>query len=166
MPMQFKSAERPSHLSRAVARAFRGRESERGSNQVEYGLVLIVMLTMTFGLIDFGRALYAYHFVSGAAREGTRYAIVRGSTCTSPGCPVQQSDIQSYLDNVPKGIDPAQLSVTATWNPNDSPTCNGVPNAPGCIVQVHVNYNFNFLLPFMPKNTLVMQSTSQMVISQ
>jgi Flp pilus assembly protein TadG len=165
-----QQVERETSIGRQrLASRFQGREGERGSNLVEYGIVLVVMLTMIFGLIDFGRALYAYHFVSEAAREGTRYAIVRGSACTTPGCPASQSSIQSYLSNVPAGIDPTKLSVTATWNPNDSQVCQnagGNGNAPGCVVEVQVTYNFNFMLPFMPKNTLVMQSSSQMVISQ
>jgi len=125
---------------------------QRGSSLLEYTVVLTVMLAMLFGVIDFGRALYAYHFVSDAAREGTRYAMVRGSTCNQ-GC------IQTYLENVPAGIDATQLSVTPSWP-------NGGCNTAGCPVRVQVSYNFNFLLPFLPKSTLVMQSSSQMVISQ
>ena len=145
---------------------FRSQESERGSNLVEYAVVLTLLLALLFGVIDFGRALYAYHFVSNAAREGTRYAMVRGSTCASPGCPASSSDIANYLGNVPAGIDPTQLSVTTTWNPNGSASCTGVPNAPGCVVEVQVRYNFNFMLPLLPKSTVVMQSSSEMIISQ
>ena len=144
---------------REITRCFRGAEGQRGSNLVEYGIVITLLLTMLFGLVDFGRALYAYHFVSEAAREATRYAMVRGSACTSPGCPASGSDIQNYVKNVPAGIDPAQLTVTPTWSPNN---CNN----PGCVVEVQVSYNFNFMLPFLPRNTVVMQSSSQMVISQ
>jgi hypothetical protein len=156
---------------RKPARYFRGEEGERGSNLVEYGIVLALLLMMLFGLIDFGRALYAYHFVSDAAREGTRYAMVRGSTCNIqlPGCvpPPGYPDIQTYLKNVPAGIDPAQLTVTPRWNPNSSASCPGPQiDTPGCVVEVQVSYNFNFMLPFLPRSTVVMQSSSQMVISQ
>jgi Flp pilus assembly protein TadG len=147
-------------------RCFRGEESERGTNLVEYALVLTLLLTTLFGLIDFGRALYAYHFVSDAAREGTRYAVVRGSSCTSPGCPASSGDIEDYLEKVPAGIDANQLTVTTTWNPNGSTNCTVISNAPGCVVEVQVSYNFKFMLPFLPKSTVVMQSSSQMVISQ
>jgi TadE-like protein len=156
---------------RKAIRRFRGEESERGSNLVEYGIVLALLLMMLFGLIDFGRALYAYHFVSEAAREGTRYAMVRGSRCDIQlsGCvpPPGYPDIQTYLKNVPAGIDPAQLTVTPTWNPNGSANCPGPQiDAPGCVVEVQVSYNFNFMLPFLPRSTVVMQSSSEMVISQ
>ena len=148
-------------------RCFAG--DERGSNLVEYGVVLILFLTMLFGVLDFGRAMYAYHFISGAAREATRYAIVRGSSCPAAECPsgpASTTDIQNYISNVPAGIDATQLTVTPTWNPGGSVTCNGVPNAPGCVVEVQVSYNFNFLLPLMPKSSIQMTSSSQMIISQ
>ena len=145
---------------------------ERGSNLLEYGVVLTLFLAMLFGVVDFGRALYAYHFVSDAAREGTRYAMVRGSTCPESQCPSgpsgpdNTSDIQNYIKNVPAGINPGQLTVTPTWNPNGSATCNSAPNAPGCVVEVQVSYSFSFMLPFMPKSNIVMTSSSQMIISQ
>jgi len=151
---------------RGANRSLEGKEKERGTELVEYAIVLTLLLMVLFGLIDFGRALYAYHFVSDAAREGTRYAMVRGSTCSSSGCPASSSDIQNYLDKVPAGIDPTQLSVTTTWNPNSSANCTGTPNAPGCVVEVEVSYNFKFMLPFLPWSTVAMQSTSEMVISQ
>ncbi|MGC2422448.1 MAG: TadE family protein [Candidatus Acidiferrales bacterium] len=132
---------------------------QRGSTLVEFAVVLTVLFMFLFGVMDFARALYAYHFVANAAREGARYAIVRGSTCSSWGtaCPAAASDIQTYLRNVPPGINPNNVTVTTTWTPN---------NNPGSTVQVKVQYSFQFILPFLPKSTLVMTSASQMVIAQ
>ena len=45
-------------------------------------------------------------------------------------------------------------------------SCIGAANNPGCAVQVHVTYNFKFILPFLPTSTYAMQSTSEMIISQ
>lgn len=157
-----KAAARCRQLRRFVG-------DERGSNLVEYGIVLILFLTMLFGVIDFGRAMYAYHFISGAAREATRYAMVRGSSCPETECPsgpARPTDIQNYVMNVPAGIDATRLTVTPTWNPGGSIACTGTPNSPGCVVEVQVSYNFSFLLPFMPKSSILMTSSSQMTISQ
>jgi Flp pilus assembly protein TadG len=151
---------------RDATRCLQGKKDERGTELVEYAIVLTLLLMALFGLIDFGRALYAYHFVSEAAREGTRFAMVRGTACQSPGCPAGPTDIQNYVMNVPAGIDAAQLTVTPTWNPSGSATCTGPQNAPGCVVEVQVSYNFKFMLPFLPWSTVVMQSSSQMIISQ
>jgi hypothetical protein len=54
--------------------------NERGSALWEFAFVLTVMLTLIFGVMEFSQVMYAYHFVSNAAREATRYASVRGST--------------------------------------------------------------------------------------
>jgi Flp pilus assembly protein TadG len=127
-------------------------------------------LTMLLGIAEFSRALYAYHYVSSTAREATRFAAVRGSTCTSDNsCAkiVNSADIQTFAQNAPLGIDGSQITATATWPVQvSSPTvCNTVPNSPGCTVQVTVSYTFNFLFPFVSKSSIAMTSTSQMVIS-
>ena len=130
-----------------------------GSTLVEFAVVLTVTFMFLFGIMDFARALYAYHFVGNAAREGARYAIVRGATCNSwaTACPAAASDIQAYVKNVPLGINPSAVAVTTTWSPN---------NNPGSAVQVKVQYTFHFILPFLPASAMVMTSSSQMVISQ
>ena len=152
---------------RRLSRHF-GAAGECGSALVEYAVGILLLLTIMFGIIDFARALYAYHFVSDAAREGTRQAIVRGSTCSGlPGpCPVTSgSDIQSLLA-IPSGINPSAVTVNATW-PGGGTNCPGPNNnAPGCVVEVQVTYNFSFILPFMPTSGIQLQSTSEMVISQ
>jgi hypothetical protein len=152
--------------ARRLARHFNPAD-ECGSALVEYAVGILLLLTIMFGIIDFARALYAYHFVSDAAREGTRQAIVRGSTCSGlPGpCPVTSgSDIQSLLA-IPSGINPRAVTVNATW-PGGGTNCPGPVNAPGCVVEVQVTYNFSFILPFMPTSGIQLQSTSEMVISQ
>jgi Flp pilus assembly protein TadG len=177
----------------------RGRGSEQGSVLIEFGLVVLLLLLLMFGIIDFARALYAYHFVANAAREGTRYSIVRGSSfqgtsCGSSAaeCDATSSDVQSYVQGLATGIgiSASSLVVNTTWlgtGPSGSDEANGGcdmsngnSNNPGCLVQVQVQYPFNFILPFMPTRTcplqitssqtisanICMSSTSQMVISQ
>jgi hypothetical protein len=50
--------------------------------------------------------------------------------------------------------------------PGKSNPCRIFQNNPGCAVQVVVTYQFKFILPFMPKSTYSMKSTSEMVISR
>jgi len=54
----------------------RKRDRSRGQGLVEIALVLPVFLLALFGLIDVGRAIFAYNSVSEAARNGARVAIV------------------------------------------------------------------------------------------
>jgi Flp pilus assembly protein TadG len=148
----------------ATARAVPPRE--RGNVLVEFALVSTATLTLMFGIIDFGRALYTYHLVSNAARSATRYAIVRGSTCTVTGCPATSDSIQTYARGLAPGINPSSLAVTTTWSSGTG--CNDVANqGPGCLVAVQVSYPFTFsVVPLLPAFTMRMTSTSQMVIAQ
>jgi Flp pilus assembly protein TadG len=154
----------------------RGKFRNAGGNAlVEFALVLPLVLTGIFGVIDFGRALYTYHFVSNAAREATRWASVRGATCNpalyTSACPAGRNDVQEFVASItPAGIDasPSKLVVDTDWlvPPGKTNPCTGSPKNPGCAVQVQVTYNFKFVLPFLPKATYPMKSTSEMIISQ
>jgi len=134
---------------------FARRAGERGNTMVEFAFVVLIILTILFGIVDFGRALYAYHFISNAAREGTRYASVRGATCDSAvitPCPVTTRQIDNYVKNVPLGIDVTQMHPHASFVSNGVAVCGVTQNYPGCAVQVIVDYNFKFLFPLMPSN--------------
>ena len=151
-----------------------GRLRERGNSLVENALVLTVLLTMLFAIIDFGRALYTYHFVSNAAREASRWASVRGSTCdpTLSGCPATRGaggNVQALVANVSgMGLDPALVHTTTSFvaPPNTTPACAPPTNNPGCVVEVTVKYDYHFFFPFLPSSLVTMTSTSQMVITQ
>lgn len=134
-------------------------KGECGASLVEYAVVFMLFMTMLLGIADFSRAVYAYHFVSNAAREATRYAIVRGCSTVSTNCPTPatSASIQTYVQNVPLGIEASKVTATTTWTPNHNP---------GSVVRVQVQYAFNFFFPFVSSATLNIKSTSQMVISQ
>jgi Flp pilus assembly protein TadG len=138
---------------------------------------LITLLTLMFAVIEGGLAVYSYHFIAEAAREGARYAMVRGSSCTSftSACPATAAQIQSYVTGLGyPGINTAAsaMTVTAIWcAPTGStpPACSAGTNAPGQIVRVSITYKFPLQLPFLPPSvakTLTMVTSSQMVISQ
>ncbi len=98
---------------------------------VEFALSLTVLLTLLFGIIDIGRALYAYNWLYNGARQATRWAMVRGAFCDShlPGChdaaggshfgryhqlchrPLPQPPYTDGLDT--SGIDTSAVSVMA-----------------------------------------------------
>jgi Flp pilus assembly protein TadG len=131
------------------------RRNDQGASALEFGLVVLVFYVFVFGVMDFGRALYAYHFVSHASREATRYAIVRGAQSADPAT---ATDISQYVKSItPDGIDPSAVTVSATWSPD---------NSPGSSVRVQVQDNFHFIMPLVRTSPLALTSASQMVISQ
>lgn len=149
-----------------------GRRLEAGSALVEYALVVIVFLTILFGMVDFGRALYTYHYLSGAAKDATRWAAVNGYTCKDDSsCSFTggagTTDIQNYVSsNAPSGVSTSRLTTAVSYaNPNSLPICSTHSNYPGCVVVVQVTYSFNFISPLVHRGSVNLQSKSQMVIS-
>lgn len=133
----------------------RKRWNDLGTALVEFGLVVVVFFMFVFGVMDFGRALYTYHFVSNAACEATRYAMVRGSSSTDPAT---AADIESYVKSLaPQGIDPSSLTVSTSWSPS---------HAPGSSVRIQVSDNFQCMSPFLTTYQMTLSDSSQMVISQ
>ena len=132
----------------------RNQHLSRGQTMVEFAMVASVFLLLLMGIVQMGRAVYSYNFVSYAARDATRYAIVHGSKSLTPAA---TSDVQNFVVKEAHGFDTSQFTVTTTWSPN---------NNPGSFVNVVVKYNFSLSIPFFGKVNLPLTSTSQMVISQ
>lgn len=151
------------------------RVSETGSAIVEFAVAVVLLLVMVFGVVDFGRALYTYHFLSNAAREATRWASVNGATCGSdgscPGGPASQSTLNTYIQNiVPPGVDPSKVTVAQACGVEGWGKCSASPatcilDEPGCDVQVQLSYNFNFLVPLVHNGSIAMSSSSEQIIS-
>ena len=147
---------------------------------VEFAISFLLFITMVFGIIGFGLAIFSLNFIGNAAREGTRYAMVHGANCTSSGssCALSSSQIASYVTGLaPSGIiNTAALTVNvycgAAGSTPPSGDCGqstgGTPNDnPGNVVYVHVSYNFTFGLAILiPVGPIPMTSASERVIWQ
>jgi Flp pilus assembly protein TadG len=169
--------QRIPHPVKRLVLGQRGARGEEGSAIMETAMSSIILLTFMFGVIEAGFALYSYHFVSEAAREGTRYAIVRGSlagatNCAAPGpptCIAQSADIQTYVKGLGfPGINPGNMTVTPTWsayaNGSSCPGGGGPCNSPGNLITIQVQYSFPLTVPFIPAHTYAMSSTAAMII--
>ena len=134
---------------------------QRGTSVVEFALCSAILLTLAFGVLALSLAVYSYHFISEAARQGTRYAMVRGTTCQfSNPCTATSDEIQSYVQGLGRaypGINPNLMNVQTTWLQGKNP---------GDPVEVTVTYAFPLWIPFVPSQTLTMTSSSQMTISE
>ncbi|HEY2105137.1 MAG TPA: TadE family protein [Candidatus Binataceae bacterium] len=126
---------------------------QRAQAMVEFAMVLLVTLTLIFGIIQASLALYAYSFVSYAARSAARYAMVRGSHSSAPAT---TSSVQTYVQGLAIAINTSSLTVTTSWNPN---------NNPGSTVSVSVSYVFAPLAPLVWSSSLTMASTAQALIT-
>ena len=129
-------------LSSAKRSPYQARQ--RGASLVEYAFVFIAFISMIFGISGFGHMLFIYHHVNNAAKEATRYASVRGSTCgndanggscqTSNSAsgisgPTTAADVQAFVNTIsPPSIDRSRLVVPTS----DGTYFCGVSDGPAC----------------------------------
>ncbi|NLG50922.1 MAG: pilus assembly protein [Chloroflexi bacterium] len=81
-----------------MRRGFRLR-GERGATLVEYALVLLVFLTLVFGIMEFGRVIFLYSALTNAAREGARYGIVPPHNAAAAAARAQEYARDAGLDS-------------------------------------------------------------------
>jgi Flp pilus assembly pilin Flp len=76
-------------LCRHLSAARRFLRDEAGAGLVEYALVILLFLTLLFGIIDFGRLGFAVVSANKATQIGARIAAVRPPAC--PGVPTEHA---------------------------------------------------------------------------
>jgi Flp pilus assembly protein TadG len=168
-------AHAASRVRSEMQRLWKSCLDDSGASLVEFTVSAAVLFMALFGIIQCSLGLYAYNYVSDAAREGTRFAIVRGSNCTAlTYCQATEANIQTYLRGFQyPGIDVNNLVVTANWfnasatTPTTWTSCgtgNGC-KVPGNAVQVQVKYTFPLRIPYWKNASVSIASVSQMVIS-
>lgn len=126
-------------------------EDDRGQALVEFALVSVLLFTLLFGGLDFGRALNAWAVVTHASREGARVAAVQ---CTAvANCnPLVQTAIEGALVgiNVP----------AARWQMDAGPYVSGGP------VHVRIEYDIVPIIPliavFIPGGVLTVHGDTTM----
>lgn len=112
------------------------RRSERGATLVESALTLLLLLTVLFGIIEFGHLFNVYQVMTNAAREGARFAVAPcpfaaavAGVCTAgqlPNSTAVQNQVQNYLNAA--GI----FGTTPTVTTYDQATCGATANPPAC----------------------------------
>jgi Flp pilus assembly protein TadG len=141
---------------------------------VEFSLTASVFFMTLIGLMKVCLAIYTYHYISEAAREGSRYAMVRGATCAVSGVScataTDGSGVQTFVKGLGyPGISTSGMTVTTTWSAYPSTgTCSPSTscNNPGNLVKVKISYAFPLSIPFRTTTTYTMNSTSAILISQ
>ena len=103
---------------------------EEGATLVEMAVSTAVLFLLVIGMMEMCLALYAYNFISNAARDATRYAAVRGAnSCQNdstpdPNCNLLPTSVTSstnnplytYINNLgAPALGSGTLTVSPTW---------------------------------------------------
>ena len=108
-------------------------KAERGSTLVEFAPVLIVLLALTFGMIDFARYVYAISAVRSAAQEGARAGVKLEDLSNL------QTVAETAAENVMVALDVSKANVVATHDTEQ--------------VLVDITYEFEFITPLLAAAT-------------
>ncbi len=107
---------------------------ERGQELVEFALTLLPLFMLVIGILDLGRAAYAYAVLHNAAREGCRYGVIN---------PDNTDEIKNIVVNRALGLNLVPDDVTVELRDLYS-------NVPGDdTVQVSATYDFPIVTPFI-----------------
>jgi Flp pilus assembly pilin Flp len=112
-------------IARSLRRLWK---SEEGAGMVEFALVVVLLFTLIFAVIDFGRLLFLYNSVGSAAREGARFASVQfGGYGPCVNTYVEPDNTIITTDSAVKRYTRAKILEFAakTANPTVTLTCPG-----------------------------------------
>lgn len=130
--------------------------SQKGTAVVEFSIVIPLLLTLLFGIIEFSLLVYNKHIITNASREGARAGIVYRMGGTRLNETAIEDVIANWLTNdgadflvtfgsatlTSDGIDVcSQEEGTTTW------TCpNNTSSKFGDRLRVTISYDYDFLI--------------------
>ena len=107
------------------------RKNERGAALIETAITIPIILLISVGIFEFGRAYQTWQVMTNAAREGARIAILADKTDTDV-----QSAVTNYMKNggLPKYAS-ATINIERT-----------VPMGTSTASKVTINYPYQFMV--------------------
>jgi Flp pilus assembly protein TadG len=114
--------------------------NECGATLVEYSIALLVFLSATFAVLEFGRALWVHNALADAARRGARYAVLHSA-----------NDVDNVKNVVvygaPEGGEKASVPNLTVDNVAVSYSDFGLNK--GTVSVSVTNYQFQFVVPII-----------------
>ena len=135
----------------------RTNHGSKGTTIIELAFVILPLIMLFCGIIDFGILFFKVHTVQFATREGVRLALV-GRTLNDPaGNPLSReaSIIKMIDENASVGVNPSELQISIY--PVDPDTYADPLNwqttqnagSPGQYMRVRTRYAYKFITPFI-----------------
>ncbi len=122
-------SEKSNWIGRCLDQFFKQRKrpalnTEVGSTLIEFAFVLMILLMLTFGMIDLGRAVYTANILEIAAQTGARAGLI------------DLAAVKPAVQNRLIGLNPAKAQITAKLVGNER-------------VEVEVTYPFELITPLL-----------------
>ena len=135
---------------------------QHGVAAIESAIVAPLFFLLLLVILDGSRLIYAYGAISHAAREGVRYAVVRGTEAGQDNrrigdSPTTDSQIETHVLLRSQPLE--NITVTTTWSLDSDLQ---ITKDAGQIVEIEVTHDFISVTPFFP--SVFLTSTSRSVI--
>ncbi len=142
-----------------MSKPLRRRRDERGQTLVEFALILPIFILLLVGILDLGRAVYAFNTISNASRQAVRVGIVDQNLTVI--------ETEAIDHAVSLGLSPANVDVTFR-QPNGSAAVCVTPVAIACDVEVVVRYQYTAATPIIGNlvGVVDMSSTSRQPVER
>ncbi len=126
-----------------------GKRDDRGTALVELALLLPVILTIFFGIIEMGLLFNAWVSVQHAAALGARYAVTGRTTCPSGGSGRTGCIVSEALTGVAHLKGPKTVTVTSWAYPDYTVAVSDSAGQQCDAVEVRVQYTYRTMLPLI-----------------
>jgi Flp pilus assembly protein TadG len=93
-------------------------------------------MLLLMGMIDLGRAVFAYNTITNSAREAARLAIVNQD----------EDDIRQRAADMSTSL---AVTTTITWARPDGSSCGAVQKVIGCIATIEVETDYRPITPVL-----------------
>jgi Flp pilus assembly protein TadG len=143
--------------------AVKHRRAATGQGLVEFALIFPVLVLLIMGIVDFGRAIYAFNSVSNAAREGARVGIVNQGTGAGGA---YLAAIEAASQATALGLSATDANEVLVTFPNPSGNCSTI--SAGCPISVRVQYEFSPITPIIGRilGPLIVGSTTELPVER
>ncbi|MFN2498141.1 MAG: TadE family protein [Pyrinomonadaceae bacterium] len=129
------------------------KKEERGAALVEFAIAATVFLTVMFGVVEFGRVLWAHNALTDATRRGARYAVFQcnpnQASCPNSGTSVDRIKKVVVYGDPAGGTQPLMENLTES---NVTVNYSAFALDTGTVTVGIQNYKFNVVLPLIVKS--------------
>jgi Flp pilus assembly protein TadG len=117
---------------------------EDGAAAIEFAIVVVLLLLIVFGILEYGRIYSQVEVLNGAAREGARAGAVQGTKQAITDAIM--SSAGPYADQVSNVQVTATASGGAQAPPSQDPPCQDSSSSPAVVTQggeLKVTFDYN-----------------------
>jgi Flp pilus assembly protein TadG len=131
---------------------------DKGQGLIEFGIVMVFLILIVFGVLDLGRVFFSIITISNAAREGARYLTLHPDDKASAYAGTKAAGVQEAQGSIIH-IQPSDVTVTYCVDLDAFDSCDS-----GYPVRVKVQYQFTPIMSWIMRGPYLLQRSVEMMV--